>query len=110
MLLRKGSVILFVLVLLSIMAVVSAGAVNPNMATKAGNGGYIVTPGYAGSSTIGVKAASGSVSPMSFSASITQGQTLWYYKYISQGCPGFCTTLNWGNPSNKLQLTIFTAD
>src|SRR5271157_2942688 len=110
MLLRKGSVILFVLVLLSIMATVSAGAASPNLVTKAGNGGYMVRPAHTGGSTTGTWAAGGLISPMRLSGTISQGQTLWFTKYISQGCPGFYTTLNWGNPSNDLQLTIFTAD
>jgi|SRR5271157_1411012 len=110
MLLRKGSVILFVLVLLSIMATVSAGAASPNLVTKAGNGGYMVRPAHAGDSTTGIWAAGGSVSPMTVGSSISQGQTQWFTKYINQGCPGFYTNFYWGNPSNSLQLTIFTPD
>jgi hypothetical protein len=112
MLLRKGSAIVFVLVLLSIVATVSAGAVSPNLATKAGNGGYIVTPvkPNIGGLTANAQASSGSVIAMDCGYTIQQGQTNWHYKYIGQGCPYFVTNLIWGNPSNSLQLTLFTPD
>ena len=37
---------------------------------------------------------------------ITQGETDWYFKYISSS--GFSVYLVWNNPSNSLALTIYS--
>ena len=40
------------------------------------------------------------------SSSISQGQSQWYSTYVSSGKTSFYADLNWGNPSNSLELTI----
>jgi hypothetical protein len=40
------------------------------------------------------------------SSSISQGQSQWYSTYVSYGITSFYADLNWGNPSNSLELTL----
>jgi len=40
------------------------------------------------------------------SSSISKGQTQWYSTYVPSGKTSFYPDLNWGNPSNSLELTI----
>lgn len=40
---------------------------------------------------------------------IVQGQGAWYSNYIPS-CSGFYVDVNWGNPANSLQLTIYAPD
>ncbi len=47
------------------------------------------------------------ISTQTVSDTITQGETDWYYEYISSS---FKVELLWGNPSNILTLTIYSPD
>ncbi|MDK2938958.1 MAG: hypothetical protein PWQ51_1122 [Methanolobus sp.] len=43
-------------------------------------------------------------------ATITQGETDWHSQYISYYSTTLDVTLNWGDPSDSLKLTIYTPD
>lgn len=63
--------------------------------------GYTVTTGTPDKQTDGLRTV--------FS-SIAQGQTNWHYKYVSSSTSILNIDLDWGNPSNSLSLTVYTAD
>lgn len=66
------------------------------------NGGYTVTPA-------GNLKLPGIVMPMS-AGTINQGETDWYYYYVSPGTSSITTDLNWGDTSDSLSLTIIAPD
>jgi hypothetical protein len=104
MFLKRGTIVLVLLVLLAGMAAASASAVKADTVKKPGSD-LVFQP----VSPTGVS-PSGMVSPMTVSDTITQGQTKWYSKYIPPNCPGFYVDLNWGNPSNSLRLRVYAPD
>jgi hypothetical protein len=93
---RLGLLVMMALLICASFAIVSAKE-QQNSVTS--NGGYIIVPSH----VIGIK-------PLTVYNSITQGKTNWEAKTVSS----YITTLNvdlyWGNPSNSLQLTIYSPD
>lgn len=79
------------------MASTMAIAVSPEKDT----GGYVVLPAKNNTGDIGI---------LQVYDTITQGQTKWYTKEITEFITTLNVDLNWGNPSNSLRLRIFTAD
>lgn len=105
MLLNKSMMVLVTLALFTGIVALGAGAASAGTAKNSNTSGYVVIPVSPDTfSTVG------QISPMVSQYSIVQGQTNWHTKYIGSGCPGYYADLNWGNPSNSLQLTIFTPD
>jgi hypothetical protein len=49
------------------------------------------------------------VIPLS-AGSITQGETDWYYYFVSPGTASITTDLDWGDTSDSLSLTIIAPD
>jgi hypothetical protein len=95
-----------ILLLLAVIGVVvlatPAAAAKPNdSATKAGNGGYVVTF---------LKSQPGMIRPMTAYNSISQGQYQWQCKPVNYYTTALPFDLYWGNPSNSLQLKIITPD
>ena len=91
---RLGLLVMVVLLLCTASAVVSAKEL-PLAAT----GGYVIVPSHAS----GEK-------PLTVYDSITQGETNWETQQISSYTNSLNVDLDWGNPSNSLQLTIYSPD
>ena len=91
---RLGLVVMVVLLLCTTSAVVSAKEL-----PLAVTGGYLVVPSH----TTGVK-------PLTVYDSITQGETNWEYQQVSSYTNSLNVDLDWGKPSNSLQLTIYSPD
>lgn len=94
------------MLLVGLMAT-SASAAKADSVKKPTDDGLVFTPV---STSIPSVSASGEFSAMATVYTIWQGQTNWHGKYIPPGCPGYYLDLNWGNPSNSLQLRVYGAD
>jgi len=81
----------------------TAFAVNVNIVTQ-NNGGYTVTPGNIASSNML------SIMPLTVQGSIAPGQINWVYKNVNSFIKTLNVDLNWGKPSNSLQLTVYSPD
>ena len=110
MLLRKGTILVVLFVLLAGIMAASVNAASANQSTNQNTttyaDGYTATPIH----TVQASQSAAMDSSLALAAtgySITQGQQEWFNTYIGPGCTGFDVNLNWGNPSNSLQLTIF---
>lgn len=100
---------MLVIVLLVLLAAIAATSVEAKKVTPApDNGGLIIVSAYDMQPQFSANA------PAGYSAlsvyTIRQGQTNWYVKYISQGCPYYIIDLNWGNSANSLQIRVYGAD
>jgi hypothetical protein len=109
MLLKKGTIMLVLLVLLAGCGIASASAIKADTSKKTIADSIAVVPGY------DVQPAStfdtyGVVSPMSVWSTIRQGQTNWHSKYVGSGCTHFYVDLNWGNSANSLRLRLYCPD
>jgi len=93
---RLGLFVMVVLLLCTASAVVSAKELSVSLP---GNGGYTITHGH-----------STGIVPLIVYNSITQGATNWESKSVSSYITTLNVNLNWGNPSNSLQLTIYSPD
>lgn len=108
MLLKKGGIVVILLVLCAAIAIAPVSAANADTKNSADSHGYVITIGT-GHSTGKLPVAG--TSPMtSISNSIGQGQFQYASKTISGYCPGFNIDLYWGNPSSSLRLRIYTPD
>ena len=96
---KRLGVVMIVLFVLALSSVVSAAEQKESLA---GNGGYIVEPAH--------ETGFGVMSIQTITASITQGVTNWHYKTVSSFITTLNVDLNWGNPANSLQLTIYSPD
>ncbi len=65
-----------------------------------GTGGYLVVPFHGAT---GMK-------PLTVYNSITQGQTNWAEQQVSSNINTLNVDLDWGDPANSLQLTIYSPD
>jgi hypothetical protein len=87
--------------LILMLAMGCAVAEEDGLSAESTNGGYIVTP---------AKFTEDPFQILRVSDTVIQGETNWHTKSVST----YMTTLNvnlyWGNPSNSLQLTIYTPD
>lgn len=112
MLLKKGIIILVLLVLLVGSGIASASAAKAEPIKKTMADSIVVVPGYVdnGVQTAGASSTSGFVSTMSVYSTIRQGQTNWHSKYIGPYCRNYYVDLNWGNSANSLQLRIYCPD
>jgi len=93
--------------ILLVFFIVAAAVSVPASAITAGVGNtyyeqYANTPGSTGTSI--------ALSPQIIYDSIKQGQTNWCNKTINTYITQLIVDLNWGNPSNSLQLTIYAPD
>jgi len=102
MIVKKGIIALAILACIAAIFTMPVMAAVPvsNTNYSGDNGGYVIKPAN----------SAGAFGILTISGSVTQGQTNWHYKTVS----GYMTTLNvdlsWGNPSNSLQLTIYSPD
>lgn len=85
-----------VLLLCTASAVVSAKELSISLP---GNGGYTIVPAHGTG-----------IEPFTVYDSITQGQINWEDQQISSYTNTLNVDLDWGNPSNSLQLTIYSPD
>ena len=92
---RLGIVALVLLVMTS-CAVVSASELN------AVDRGTIIQPAN--------NSGFSQIKPLIVSGSVTQGQTTWQTKVVSSYITSMNMDLYWGNPSNSLQLRIYSPD
>ena len=92
---RLGIVALVLLVMTS-CAVVSASELN------AVDRGTIIQPAN--------NSEFSQIKPLTVSGSITQSQTTWQTKVVSSYITSMNVDLYWGNPSNSLQLRIYSPD
>jgi uncharacterized protein YfaP (DUF2135 family) len=95
---NRLGVVAMMLLLIASFAVVSAN----EQGSIGSNGGYIINPMH-----------STGMNPMNIqtvTSTISQGMTNWHTKVISATITSLNVDLNWGNPSNSLQLTIFSPD
>jgi hypothetical protein len=93
---RLGLLVMVVLLLCTSSAVVSAKELPVSLP---GNGSYIIVPAHGTG-----------IEPLTVYNSITQGATNWESKTVSSYITTLNVNLNWGNPSNSLQLTIYSPD
>ncbi|MFA6363866.1 peptidase domain-containing protein [Methanoregula sp.] len=93
---RLGLLVMVVLLLCTSSVVVSAKELPASLSV---NGGYTIVPAH-GTGII----------PLTVYNSITQGKTNWESKTVSSYITTLNVNLNWGNPSNSLQLTIYSPD
>lgn len=92
-----------VLVLLALLAVVAASASPANAVVADKVGGRITV-------THGNVLKPSTIMPMSISDSITQGETNWWTRGLSQYSTTMEFDLYWGNPSNSLRMRIYAPD
>jgi hypothetical protein len=93
---KRLGVIALMLLLIASCAVVSA---NEQTSDVKGDGTIIQPVTGAGVNTMSI---------LSVSGTITQGVTKWQTKLVSSYITSMNVDLNWGNPSNSLQLRIYS--
>jgi len=99
---KRGIVTAMLLACILAFAAASAEATPINVhVDSTDNGGYIVKPAKSGNVTLGI---------LTIYDTITQGETNWHYKVVSEYITTLNVDLNWGNSANSLQLTIYSPD
>jgi len=93
---RLGLLAMIVLVICTSSAMVSA---LEQQKTISGDGGYIIQPSH-----------QTTMRPLTVYNTITQGMTNWESKSVTTTITTLNVDLYWGNPSNSLQLTIYSPD
>jgi hypothetical protein len=91
-----------------VLASPAAAAKTGDSVSVAGPNGYVITYYKIPTKTLG--AASGIVSMMADSSTISQGQYKWHYNNVNYYTTSLNFYLYWGNPSNSLRLRILTPD
>jgi hypothetical protein len=91
----------FVLMVLIVFASSAVSAFEEQEPVTAG-GGYIIEPLHNSGKDL--------MSIESVYATITQGLTNWHTKYVGSSITTLNVDLNWGNPSNSLQLKVYSPD
>lgn len=96
-----AALLLLLMSVVILSASLTASAVSIDSTSVVQNGGYIVKP---------AKPGGGSITPLTVYATISQGQTNCHTKVVSDSITVLNVDLNWGNPANSLQLTIYSPD
>lgn len=93
--------VMLLVCMLAFASVCSAATPTDDHVGTADNGGYIVKPAKSGNGNVGI---------LTISDTITQGETNWHYKVVSEYITTLNVDLNWGYSANSLQLTIYSPD
>ena len=96
-----------ILILLLVFTLVVGVAFIPTMGFAISSGN---TSGSQGKDILKPASPGDALNPNIVYSSITQGQTNYHSEQIGPGVTSLHTDLYWGNPSNSLQLTIYSPD
>lgn len=98
------------LIAVAALVMASASAMSTGNSKKTDTGDWVATPATLNSWSQNAMTNTFTTTAPGNVYYITQGQAQYYSFYVPPGSTGVTVDLNWGNPANSLQYTMFAAD